>query len=287
MAGGGHIFGKPARRGPASFQRAVAERESGWPVAGRPDPDAARPGLRRLRAGGRRWTFALLVAAGLIGGCVALEAGLDRDADLLLRTGLRGDGTVLAITTARRAPTVIEIRYVAGGSTRQRWIDQTSDRRYAVGDHVVTDPARPDRIRTVDEPNQDRGAVTGGWLMLVVGAGLVPLAALRRVRWARRVVAARRTGWYPAVVTVAPHRRLAAADHRPPDLRIRYRDGTVVSARGAHAYGVAELADRPRREAWVAGRGENLAVLFPSGVKGNRPYLVPAQAVTGGGPADR
>ncbi|MGW5718769.1 hypothetical protein ACWEVP_21540 [Amycolatopsis sp. NPDC003865] len=285
---GEHAFGRPARRrlplspppspwaGPA-----VEGRGSGLP-AGTPDPDAAAPGLRRLRAGGRRWTFALLAAAALIGGCFAVQNELDRAAELLLRTGVHGDGTVLAIRQKPKAGTFLEVGYVFGGAPKRVWIYQTSDRRYAVGDHVLvaTDPVRPARVRTSEEPNEDPATATAAIWMLIAGAALFPVAVLRRIRWARRVAVARRTGWYPAEVTIAPHRRLTAADHGPPALRITYRDGTTVAARGAHAYGVAELADRPRREVRVAGTGENLAVLFPAGAKGKRPYLVPAEAVT-------
>ncbi|MEV4058201.1 hypothetical protein AB0J55_43935 [Amycolatopsis sp. NPDC049688] len=284
MATGEHAFGRPTRRRlpPSSSGRpAVAERGSGLP-AGSPDPEAAAPGLRRLRAGGRRWTLALLAAAALIAGCFAVQNELDRAAELLLRTGVHSDGTVLSVWQKPRAGTYIEVGYVFGGARKRVWIDKTSDRRYAVGDHVLvaTDPARPARVRTSEEPNEDRATSSVGIWMLLAGVVLFPVAVFRRVRWARRLAAARRTGWYPAEVTIAPHRRLTAADHGPPELRISYRDGTTVKARGAHAYGVAELADRPRREVRVAGTGENLALLFPAGVKGKRPYLVPAKAVT-------
>jgi hypothetical protein len=286
MATGEHAFGKPTRRRPppplpSPAGPAAVERDSGLP-AGRPEPEAVAPGLRRLRAGGRRWTFALLAAAALIGGCFAVRNELDRAADLLLRTGVHSDGTVLTVWYKPRAGTFIEVGYVFGGARKRVWIDKTSHRQYAVGDHVLvaTDPVRPARVRTADEPNEDRATGSVGIWMLIAGVVLFPVAVFRRIRWARRLAAARRTGWYPAEVTIAPHRRLTAADHRPPDLRISYRDGTTVDARGAHAYGVAELADRPRREVWVAGTGENLAVLFPAGVKGKRPYLVPAEAVT-------
>ncbi|WP_410566747.1 DUF3592 domain-containing protein [Amycolatopsis sp. cmx-4-61] len=285
MATGEHAFGRPTRRRPPPPPSppagpAVAERDSGLPT-GHPDPEAAAPGLRRLRAGGRRWTFALLAAAALIGGCFAVQHELDRAADLLLRTGVHSDGTVLAVRRKSKAGAFIEVGYVFGGAPKRVWIDHTSDREYAVGDHVVvaTDPARPARVRTADEPNEDRATSSAAVLMLIAGVVLFPVGVVRRIRWGQRLAAARRTGWYPAEVTIAPHRRLTAADHHPPDLRITYRDGPTIDARGAHAYGVAELADRPRRAVWVAGTGDNLAVLFPAGVKGKRPYLVPARVV--------
>ncbi len=242
----------------------------------------AVPGRRRLRAGGRRWTFALLAAAALIGGCFAVQHELDRAADLLLRTGVHSDGTVLAVRRKSKAGEFIEVGYAFGGAQKRVWIVKTSERGYAVGDHVVvtTDPARPARVRTADGPNEDRATNSAAVVMLIAGVVLFPVAVFRRIRWSRRLAAARRTGWYPAEVTITPHRRLTAADHHPPDLRISYRDGPTINARGAHAYGVAELADRPRRTVWVAGTGENLAVLFPAGAKRKRPYLVPARVVT-------
>ncbi|MEU0797318.1 hypothetical protein ABZ342_45265 [Amycolatopsis sp. NPDC005961] len=286
MAKGEHAFGRPTRRrlplsSPPSSSAGpvVVERDSGLP-AGPPDPEAAAPGLRRLRAGGRRWTFALLAAATLIAGCFAVQAELDRAAELLLRTGVHSDGTVLTVRQPRNG-TYLEVGYAFGGVRKRVWITRTSDRRYAAGDHVtvVTDPVRPARVRTSDEPNEDQATGSAGIWMLIAGVVLFPVAVFRRIRWARRLAAARRTGWYPAEVTIAPDRRLTAADHGPPDLRISFRDGTTINARGAYAYGVAELADRPRREVRVAGAGENLALLFPAGVKGKRPYLVPAKAV--------
>ncbi|MFF1612401.1 hypothetical protein ACFVYA_31895 [Amycolatopsis sp. NPDC058278] len=152
MATGEHAFGIPTRRRlPSSSPPpspsagpAVAERDSGLP-AGPPDPEAAAPGLRRLRAGGRRWTFALLTAAALIGGCFAVQNELDRAAELLLRTGVHSDGTVLTVWHKPKAGTYIEVGYVLGGAPKRVWIDKTSERRYAVGDHVLvaTDPVRP------------------------------------------------------------------------------------------------------------------------------------------------
>jgi hypothetical protein len=130
------------------------------------------------------------------------------------------------------------------------------------------DRARPERA--------DRPTI-GGWGKsgAFTGAVTLPIAVLRRIRWARRRGAARRTGWRPAVVTVVPHRRIAEKDHHAPDLEIRYDDATTVTARGAHAFGVAALSDRPRRPAWVAGTGANLSVLFRDG-PGGGPFLVPA-----------
>ncbi|WP_329046095.1 hypothetical protein OG738_30720 [Amycolatopsis sp. NBC_01488] len=160
-------------------------------------PEVTAPGLRRLRAGRRRWTFALIAAAVLLGGA---------------------------------------------SRSRSSW---TGPR---------TSSCTP-----------------------------LPITVLRRIRWVRRLRAARRTGWRPAVVTVAPHRALAAKDHHAPDLEIGYRDGTTATARSAHAFRVAALSDRPRRPAWVAGTGKDLSVLFRDG-PGGGPFLVPAaERVSGRG----
>ncbi len=248
--------------------------EIGPPAGSTTDP--AAPGLRRLRAGGRRWTFALVVALALLGGGAAITIQLDRAAEELLHTGVRADGDVVAVRRLRHSST-LTIRYPLAGSSRVVVVDATSSHRYAAGDHVtvVTDPARPDRVRTVDERNETPAAVTAGGILLVTGVVTLPIAVLRRIRWARRRGAARRTGWRPAVVTVVPHRRIADQDHHAPDLEIRYGDGSTVTARGAHAFGVAALSDRPRRPAWVAGTGPNLSVLFREGPRGG-PFLVPA-----------
>ncbi|MEU8636415.1 hypothetical protein AB0C38_29975 [Amycolatopsis sp. NPDC048633] len=249
------------------------------------DPAAVAPGVRRLRAGARRWTFALVAIAALLGGGAAIMLVMDRAADQLLTTGVRGDGTVVVVRPVGRRSSII-VRYELGGASREAVVVVASLRGYHVGDHVtvVTDPVHPDRVRTVDEPNQTPAVGTTAGLLLVTGAATLPIAVLRRIRWARRRGAARRTGWRPAVVTVVPHRLLAAKEHRAPDLEIRYGDGTFVAARGAHAFGVAALSDRPRRPAWVAGTGANLSVLFRDG-PGGGPFLVPATERTVSGSA--
>ncbi|GLY40147.1 hypothetical protein Amsp01_061700 [Amycolatopsis sp. NBRC 101858] len=237
--------------------------------------DPAAPGVRRLRAGGWRWTFALFVAVAMVVGGVALAVLVDRAADELLRTGARADGTIEAVHELRNG-SLLDIRYPLAGRSRTTTI-QANSGRYAAGDHVtvVVDPARPARVRTVEEPNEDPRVLAAAVALLVVGGVTLPIAVLRRIRWAKRLAAARRTGWCPAVVTVVPDRRLAAKNHHAPDLEIRYDDGTTATARGAHAFGVAALGDRPRRPAWVAGYGPNLSVLFREG-PGGGPFLVPA-----------
>jgi hypothetical protein len=129
-------------------------------------------------------------------------------------------------------------------------------------------------------------SVLGG-LLLVAGFPILAIGVVRRARWSRRLRRARRTGWYPGVVTVAPHRRLGVGDHRAPELEIRYPDGTGITGRAAHAYGVAQLSDRPRRPAWVAGTGADLSVLFRHGPGDDKPYLVPAKAATERDPGAR
>ncbi|MEV6639319.1 DUF3592 domain-containing protein [Amycolatopsis sp. NPDC051371] len=237
-------------------------------------------GLRRLRAGGLRWTLVLVVALAVFGGSIALSILLDRAADELLRTGVRGDGSVVSVHSVRKTY-VLTIRYALAGSPREARVEVTSGRRYRTGDHVtvVTDAVRPDRVRTVDEPNENAVVSALGGLLLFTGGVTLPVAVLRRIRWARRRGDARRTGWRPAVVTVVPDRNLAAKGHHAPDLEIRYDDGTTVTARGAQAFGVAALSDRPRRPAWVAGTGANLSVLFREGPRGG-PFLVPATGRT-------
>ncbi|SEC22530.1 hypothetical protein SAMN04489727_3013 [Amycolatopsis tolypomycina] len=100
--------------------------------------------------------------------------------------------------------------------------------------------------------------------------------------WGRaRAVAA--TGWRNATVDIV---RVFVPRHRslrrpPPDIHVRYREGTGIRLRAmSSTHGANALADFTDRLAWAGGWARHMVVLFPNGPRRPGPYAVPAYALT-------
>ncbi|MEV7042020.1 hypothetical protein [Amycolatopsis sp. NPDC051061] len=75
--------------------------------------------------------------------------------------------------------------------------------------------------------------------------------------------------------------RSLSTDRHLPDIHVRYRDGSAIVLRAAQSsHRAQKLADPPDRIAWIGGWGRDMVVLFPYGPKEERPYAVPAFALT-------
>lgn len=235
------------------------------PDAAEIDPDTPTARLRRTarRAAAIAVAWAVLFAGGLAGVIAADRAAAD-----LLATGVRVDGSVIAVHDRFRGPSWIRVRYDAPGASRVAEIDHGSGHVYHVGEPVtvVYDPADPAHVRTTAEANENGVLVGFGVAFLVAGFAGLPFAAKAAAGWRRRVRAVAATGWRSATVTVGPRvpRRQKA--------EARYRDGSGVVLRCAlsvHGFGAPA-----RRPAWIGGWGRQMVVSFAD----DGPHHVPVSA---------
>lgn len=220
----------------------------------------------------------LAVLAGVVAGFVALSAS----ADHLLKTGARVTGEVLGVYKPSRDDDTIYVAYPVGyGHYRYADIIWDSGRPYTEGQQitVIYDKADPDRVRTLDETNDDQ---TWTWV-LVIGtisgvSGLV-LSVIAAVNWRRRCRAVLATGWRIASVTVVPDYPIRRGRHMP-DIEVAYRDGTRITLRAAtSSHGSVPMKHEPNRQAWIGGTDRDMVVLFPHGRRREPPYAVPAYAL--------
>ncbi|MGW3959820.1 hypothetical protein ACWED2_08345 [Amycolatopsis sp. NPDC005003] len=237
---------------------------------GRVDLAAQTARLRRTarRAAAIAAAWAVLFAGGLAAVMAAEQAAAN-----LLATGVRVEGSVVAVHDRARGTPTIEVRYEAQGASRVAEIARDSGREYHDGDPVtvVHDPADPAHVRTTEEANDDRVLEGFGVVFLVAGFIGLPLAASVALGWWRRARAVAATGWRIATVSVVPQVRRAV------EIEARYRDGSGIELR------CAPSLHRPdavvRRRAWIGGWGRQMVVLFPYGPDRPGPHCVPVYAL--------
>ncbi len=220
----------------------------------------------------------LVVLAGVVAGFVAMSAS----ADHLLKTGARVTGEVLGVYKHSRSDDTIHVSYqVSYGDLRFADIVWDSGRPYTEGQQitVIYDRADPDRVRTLDETNDDQ---TWMWVLvigIVAGVSGLVLSVIAVVNWRRRYRAVLATGWRIASVTVVPDYPVRRNRHMP-DIEVAYRDGTRLTLRAAtSSHGSVPLKHEPNRRAWVGGTDRDMVVLFPHGRWREPPYAVPAYAL--------
>ncbi len=234
----------------------------------------------RLRRIARRATVLLLVWVVLAasGGTGLLLLG--EAADELLATGARTTGEVVSVQHLGKGRMAFRVRY----GTRTAEIVRDSADSYSVGEKVtvVYDPADPGRVRTTKETNENRFAVNLGIVSIVAGSLGTVFAAVAAVGWWLRARAVTATGWRNATVDIVRRHPTGRALKRPPpDIHVRYREGTGIVLRAVPStHGANALADFTDRLAWVGGWGRRMVVLFPNGPGRPGPYAVPAIALT-------
>ena len=220
----------------------------------------------------------IAVLAGVVAGFVAMSAS----ADHLLKTGARVTGEVLGVYKHSRNDDTIYVAYPVGyGHYRYADIVWDSGRQYTKGQQltVIYDKADPDRVRTLDETNDDQ---TWTWVLVigtVAGASGLVLSVIAAVNWRRRRRAVLATGWRIASVTVVPDYPVRRGRHMP-DIDVVYRDGTRITLRAAtSSHGSVPLKHEPNRQAWIGGTDRDMVVLFPHGRWREPPFAVPAYAL--------
>ncbi|EOD59270.1 DUF3592 domain-containing protein [Amycolatopsis vancoresmycina] len=235
---------------------------------------------RRLRRVARRAAALVLVWVAVAGSGTLDLVLLDRAADKLLATGARTTGEVVSVQHYTRGGLTFRVRY----GSRTAEIVRDSKNSYAVGERVIVvfDRADPDRVRTTEEENENPFLVNLGYVLLVAGSLGTLFAAWAAVGWRNRARAVAATGWRNAtvdIVRVARHGR--SVRRPPPELHVRYRDGTGIELRAVSStHGANALAIFTDRLAWVGGWGRHMVVLFPDGPSRPGPYAVPATAMT-------
>ncbi|SFW90374.1 DUF3592 domain-containing protein [Amycolatopsis australiensis] len=239
------------------------------------DLDAETRGLRRTarRAAALVLVWAAVSAGGLAGLLVAEQSAAD-----LLATGVRTPGVVVSVHDRTKGSPSIWVRYRSPGASWAEEIVSDSGRAYHRGDPVtvVYDPARPERARTTEEPNEDQVLVGFGVIALLLGFAGLPVAVAAAAGWRRRARAVARTGWRVATVTVVPH---PGRRRWPSEVRVRYRDGSgIVLGCTLSTRGTGVPAGRVKR-AWVGGWGRQMVVLFPRGARKPGPHAMPAYAI--------
>ena len=235
----------------------------------------------RLRRFAWRTAALVLVWMALAGSGITGLVQLGKAADELLATGARTTGEVVSVSYGTRGRMTFRVRY----GTRTAEIARDSKDSYAVGEKVtvIYDRADPDRVRTTKEANESRFAVSLGIISIVAGALGTVLAVWAAVGWWLRARAVAATGWRNATVDIV---RVFARDGRavkrpPPEIHVRYREGTGIVLRAVSStHGANALADFTDRLAWVGGWGRHMVVLFPNGPRRPGPYAVPAYAKT-------
>ncbi|MDT7797516.1 MAG: hypothetical protein QOI78_949 [Actinomycetota bacterium] len=272
----------------------VAEHERWLPAPterdgrGQVDLDAETARLRPLVLRSVGFVFVwLAVLAGVVAGFVAMSAS----ADHLLKTGARVTGEVLGVYKHSRGNDTIHVAYPVGyGHFRYADIVWDSGRPYTEGQQitVVYDKADPDRVRTLDETNDDQ---TWTWVLvigMIAGVSGLVFSVIAAVNWRRRHRAVSATGWRIASVTVVPDYPVRKGRHMP-DIDVVYRDGTRITLRAAtSSHGSVPLKHEPNRRAWIGGTDRDMVVLFPHGRWREPPFAVPAYALnlrTGAKPA--
>ncbi|MFI5589924.1 DUF3592 domain-containing protein [Amycolatopsis sp. NPDC051758] len=220
----------------------------------------------------------MAVLAGVGAGFFAMSASSDH----LLKTGVRVTGEVLGVYRHVRGDDTIYVVYPAGsGGYRYADIIWDSGRPYAEGQPitVVYDRDDPDRVRTLEETNNDQTWLWALVIGLVAGVSGLVLSVIAAVNWRRRYRAVRATGWRIASVTVVPDYPIRRGRHMP-DINVVYRDGTRITLRAAtSSHGSVPLKHEPDRQAWIGGTDRDMVVLFPHGRWREPPYAVPAYAL--------
>lgn len=221
--------------------------------------------------------------AALLGGAwlVALALGvsgfflMDSVGQRLLDEGARTVGTVVSVHDARRGTSTITVEYSERGEVRLAEINRDSDLDYTSGQlvTVVFDPADPERVRTLDERN-DNGFLSIGSLLLTIIACIgLPASVIAARNWRRRHDAVLDSGWYKGRAHVSHYLK------QVPKIAVTYRDGSEIALKGStstHAPGAfGEFYDMP---VWVGGAGRDMVVLLPRGRTHDGLHAVPVHA---------
>ncbi len=248
------------------------------PLDGGSVVDFAEETARLRRPARRAAVFAAVWCAVVVGFVVLAAAAPSRDAG----TGTSAVGEVVGVVPPNGGPRLVRVEIPVDGTTRTVDIARDDAGGYAAGQvvTVVYDPPGLRNIRLAD--GRTGGSAPVGFVVVVIVmlALVASIAMFEALSWRRRYLAVRQTGWRKASVTVLPDRSLST-DRRQPVIEVRYPDGSTITLRAAQStHGAKKMKDPPDRIAWVGGWGRDMVVLFPYRPKEERPYAVPAFALT-------
>jgi hypothetical protein len=233
----------------------------------------------RLRGSARRAAvFAAVWCVVVVGFAVLGAAAGTRDA------GTSAVGEVVGVVRpdGGSGPRLVRVEFRVDGTPRTVDIARDDVGGYSTGQvvTVVYDPPGLRNIRLADERTGDSAPVGFVVLVIVMLALVASIAMFEALSWRRRYLAVRQTGWRRASVTVVPDRSFSS-NRRLPEIDVRYRDGSTIALRAAQStHGATKMEDPPDRIAWVGGWGRDMVVLFPYRPKEERPYAVPAFALS-------
>jgi hypothetical protein len=214
------------------------------------------------------WVAALLLGAS--GFVLMNEAG-----QRLLDQGDRTAGIVASVDTARRGTSTITVQYLRRGIVRTAEINRDSDRDYAAGQGVtvVYDPADPERVRTLDERNDNKFVTWGAYLLISVACVMIPLSAVAARGWQRRHRAVRTSGWRAGTAHVSHHPKQRA------EIAVKYRDGSRITLKAATStHTPPDFGEHRGVPVWVGGAGRNMVVLLRHSKSRNALHAVPVSA---------
>lgn len=231
----------------------------------------------RLRRSARRAAvFAAVWCAVVAGFAVLVAAAPSREA------GTGATGEVVGVVQPDGGPRLVRVEIPVDGTTRTVDIAVEDVGGYSAGQvvTVVYDPPGVRNLRLADGGTGGPAPVGFVVVVLVMLAFVAFLAMFEALSWRRRYVAVRRTGWRRASVTVVPER--PSTSDLQPVIEVRYRDGSTIALRAAKSvfHSARKMADPPDRIAWIGGWGRDMVVLFPYRPEEERPYAVPAFALT-------
>jgi hypothetical protein len=214
------------------------------------------------------WVAALLLGAS---GFVLMNETGQR----LLDQGDQTAGIVASVHNARRGMSTITVQFLQRGIVRTAKVNRDSDRDYAPGQGVtvVYDPADPERVRTLDERNDNEFVTGGAYFLVLVACVMIPLSAVAARGWQRRHRAVRTSGWRAgtAHVTHAPSQRATFA--------VKYRDGSRITLKAATSTHTPPAFGQFRGvPVWVGGAGRNMVVLLRRGRIRKALHAVPVRA---------
>jgi uncharacterized protein DUF3592 len=260
----------------AELEDELSPHETLWlPAEPEPVADDVAAMTPRLRVYSRR--AALLCGAWVIALALGVSGFflMDVVGRRLLDEGARTVGTVVGVHDVRRGTSTITVEYSERGEVRLTKINRDSDLDYSPGQlvTVVFDPEDPDRVRTLDERN-DNGFLSIGSLLLTIAACIgLPASAIAARNWRRRHDAVLDSGWYEGRAHVSHYLK------QVPEIAVTYRDGSEIALKGStstHAPpAFGEFHDMP---VWVGGAGRDMVVLLPRGRTRDGLHAVPVRA---------
>ncbi|MFJ7217199.1 DUF3592 domain-containing protein [Amycolatopsis sp. NPDC098790] len=250
------------------------------PLGGGRVVDFAEETARLRRSARRAAVFAAVWCAVMAFFVVIGAAGGSRE------TGTSATGEVVGVVQPNggSGPRLVRVKIPVDGTTRTVDVAVDDVGGYSAGQVVTVayDPPGLGNVRLADEHTSSGPAPVGFIVVvLVLLAFVASIAMFEALSWRRRYLAVRQAGWRRAAVTVvvpAP----STNHYLLPDINVRYSDGSTIVLRAAMStfHGAAKMKDPPERIAWVGGWGRDMVVLFPYRPKEERPYAVPAFALS-------